>query len=68
MFVFKCRIFQHVIAKYLKPGCFTQIIDVPTWKLEAINMYFCWVTDIPWFHSIFNAFSLNLVCVQKPFY
>ena len=23
--------------------------------------------DIPWFHSIFNVFSLSLVCVQKPF-
>ena len=24
-------------------------------------------TDIPWFHGIFNTFSLNLECVQKPF-
>ena len=23
--------------------------------------------DVPWFHTIFNAFSLILVCVQKPF-
>ena len=23
--------------------------------------------NIPWFHVIFNAFSLNLVCVEKPF-
>ena len=23
--------------------------------------------DIPWFHGIFNVFSLILVCVQKPF-
>ena len=23
--------------------------------------------DILWFHGIFNAFSLSLVCVQKPF-
>ena len=23
--------------------------------------------DISWFHGIFNAFSLSLVCVQKPF-
>ena len=26
-----------------------------------------WLTDIPWFYGIFNAFSLSLVCVQKPF-
>ena len=25
------------------------------------------VRDIPWFHGIFNAFFLSLVCVQKPF-
>ena len=24
-------------------------------------------TDVPWFHGIFNVFSLNLVCVKKPF-
>ena len=23
-------------------------------------------TNIPWFNGIFNAFSLSLVCVQKP--
>ena len=26
-----------------------------------------WEGDIPWFHGIFSAFSLSLVCVQKPF-
>ena len=25
------------------------------------------ITDIPWFHGIFNVFSLSLVYVQKPF-
>ena len=25
------------------------------------------MADIPWFHGIFNAFSLSLVYVQKPF-
>ena len=24
--------------------------------------------DVPWFHGIFNAFSLSLMCVQKLFY
>ena len=23
--------------------------------------------DIPWFHAIFDAFSLNLVCIKKTF-
>ena len=23
--------------------------------------------DVPWFHGIFNAFSLSLVYLQKPF-
>ena len=31
---------QHVKAEYLKPGCLTQIIEVPTRKWEAINMDF----------------------------
>ena len=25
------------------------------------------MVDIPWFHGIFNVFSLSLVCVQNPF-
>lgn len=25
------------------------------------------LVDLPWFHVIFNAFSLSLLCVQKPF-
>ncbi|XP_069144557.1 uncharacterized protein [Solanum lycopersicum] len=29
-----------VKADHLKPGGLTQIIEVPTWKWEAINMYF----------------------------
>ena len=24
-------------------------------------------TDVPWFHSTFNDFSLSLVCVQKTY-
>ena len=31
---------QQVKAEYLKPGGLTQIIEVPTWKWEAINMDF----------------------------
>ena len=26
-----------------------------------------WPTDIPWYQGIFNVFSLNLVCFEKPF-
>ena len=28
---------QQVKAEHLKPGCPTQIIEVPTWKWDAIN-------------------------------
>ncbi|XP_069152740.1 uncharacterized protein [Solanum lycopersicum] len=31
---------QHVEAEHLKPGGLTQIIEVPTWKWEAINVDF----------------------------
>ena len=27
----------------------------------------CEVSDEPWFHGSFNAFSISLVCVKKPF-
>ena len=39
-YVAKCPNCQQVKAEYLKPGGLTQIIEVPTWKWEAINMDF----------------------------
>ena len=39
-FVAKCSNYQQVNAEHLKSGGLTQIIDVPTWKCEAINMDF----------------------------
>ena len=36
----KCPNCQQVKAKHLKPGGLTQIIEVSTWKWEAINMDF----------------------------
>ena len=35
-----CPNFQQVKAEHLKPGCPTQIIEVPTWKWEDINKDF----------------------------
>ena len=37
-FVAKCPNFQQVRDAHLKSGGSTQIIDVSTWKWEAINM------------------------------
>ena len=37
-FVANCPNCQQVKAAHLKPGDLTQIIEVPTWKSEAINM------------------------------
>ena len=39
-FVAKCPNCQQVKAQHLKPSGLTQIINVPTWKWEAINMDF----------------------------
>ena len=39
-YVAKCPNCQHVKAEHLKPGGLTQIIEVPTWKWESINMDF----------------------------
>ena len=39
-FVAKCPNCQQVKAQHLKPSGLTQIINVPTWKWEAINMNF----------------------------
>ena len=39
-YVAKCPNCQQVKAEHLKPGGLTQIIEVPTWKWEAINMDF----------------------------
>ena len=36
-------------------------------SLEDKQQIYVKGVDIPWFHGIFNAFSLCLVCVQKPF-
>ena len=33
--------------------------------MDRLNLFK--TADVPWFHGIFNAFSLSLVCVQKPF-
>ena len=41
----KYPICQHVKVEHLKTGSLTQIIEVPTWKWEAINMDF--VVDLP---------------------
>ena len=38
-----------------------------TASLEDKQWIYVEGVDIPWFHDIFNAFSLRLVCVQKPF-
>ena len=37
-YVAKCPNWQQVKAEHLKPGCLTQIIEVLTFKWEAINM------------------------------
>ena len=39
-YVAKCPNCQQDKAEHLNPGCLTQIIDVPTWKWEAIKMDF----------------------------
>ena len=39
-YVVKCPNCQQVKAEHLKPGGLTQIIEVPTWKWEALNMDF----------------------------
>ena len=39
-FFTKCPNCQQVKGEHLKPGGLTQIMDVPTWKWEAINMDF----------------------------
>ena len=39
-FVVKCPNCQQVKAEHLKLGGLTQIIDVPAWKWEAIDMDF----------------------------
>ena len=36
----KCPNCQQVKAEHPKPGCLTQIIEILTWKWEAINMDF----------------------------
>ena len=39
-YVVKLPNFQQVKAEHLKLGDLTQIMDVPTWKWESINMDF----------------------------
>ena len=39
-FVGKCPNYQQVKVEHLKPSGLTQIMDVPTWKWEAIIMDF----------------------------
>ena len=39
-FVSKCPNCQQVKVEHQKPGSMTQEIDIPTWKLNAINMVF----------------------------
>ena len=46
------------------PRCIKEGTITKTYQLLT---YFPRITDIPWCHGIFNAFSLSLVCVQKPF-
>ena len=38
VFLEKCPNYQQVKAKHQKPGGLIQEIQVPTWKLEDINM------------------------------
>ena len=44
-FVPKCPNFKQVKAEHLKAGGLLQEIQIPTWKLEDINMNF--VVDLP---------------------
>ena len=39
-YVARCPNCQQVKVEHLKHGGLTQMIEVPTWKWEAINMYF----------------------------
>ena len=39
-YVAKCLYCLQVMAEPLKPGGLTRIIEVPTWKWDAINMDF----------------------------
>ena len=39
-FMEECTNFQQVKAEHNKPGVITQTFEIPTWKLEAINVDF----------------------------
>ena len=39
-FVAKCPNYQQLMVEHQKPGGMTQEIDIPTWKLEGMNVDF----------------------------